>query len=69
VGGGSGGEGFYGSVTAGGLSKVFGELAHRCAMGPASFLVDIGGGLGRCGRLQARVTVLLPSAPLSLAPR
>ena len=48
LGGGGGFEGFYGSVTAGGVSKVYHAMSTHCGFGRDSFLVDIGGGLGRC---------------------
>jgi hypothetical protein len=53
LGGGGGFEGFYGSVTAGGVSKVYKAMAAHCNFDASSFLVDIGGGLGRCATLQA----------------
>lgn len=52
LGGGGGFEGFYGSVTAGGVSKVYAAMQEHCDFSPSSFLVDIGGGLGRCDRPQ-----------------
>lgn len=51
LGGGGGFEGFYGSVTASGVSKVYTAMSEHCEFGSSSFLVDIGGGLGRCGLL------------------
>jgi hypothetical protein len=51
LGGGGGFEGFYGSVTAGGVSKVYAAMEEHCGFASSSFLVDIGGGLGRCSPL------------------
>lgn len=47
LGGGGGFEGFYGSVTANGVSRVYESMSEHCAFGKDSFLVDIGGGVGR----------------------
>jgi hypothetical protein len=49
LGGGGGFEGFYGSVTAKGVSKVYASMSKHCDFKSSSFLVDIGGGLGRYG--------------------
>eukprot|EP00892_Ulva_mutabilis_P001529 jgi/Ulvmu1/11377/UM075_0039.1 len=47
LGGGGGFEGFYGSVTANGVSRVYDSMTDHCRFGRDSFLVDIGGGVGR----------------------
>lgn len=47
LGGGGGFEGFYGSVTANGVSRVYDAMSEHCGFGKDSFLVDIGGGVGR----------------------
>lgn len=47
LGGGGGFEGFYGSVTANGVSRVYEAMSEHCGFGRDSFLVDIGGGVGR----------------------
>lgn len=50
VGGGEGVEGCYGTLTRAGVERVMGDLAANCGLGRGSVLVDIGAGIGRCGR-------------------
>jgi hypothetical protein len=50
LGGGEGVEGIYGSITATGMQKIFDCMHHNCALDTKSRLIDIGAGLGRCGR-------------------
>jgi hypothetical protein len=48
LGGGGGFEGFYGSVTGHGVARVYASMQQHCQFDGSSFLVDIGGGVGRC---------------------
>lgn len=48
LGGGGGFEGFYGSVTGHGVTRVYESMEQHCQFDSSSFLVDVGGGVGRC---------------------
>lgn len=45
-------EGLYGSINKSGMQKILDALAAKCGLDGSSRLVDIGAGLGRCGRAQ-----------------
>lgn len=47
LGGGGGFEGFYGSVTGHGVTRVYESMQQHCQFDSSSFLVDVGGGVGR----------------------
>lgn len=53
VGGGEGCEGCYGTLTRAGAQRIFAELAAAAGLGPASVLIDVGAGIGRCARLRS----------------
>ena len=57
IGGGEGVEGLYGSVSRTGMARVLAALTMHCGLDAASCLVDVGAGLGRCGRLRTSACI------------